>query len=264
MRYRKLLFTVMIISCLFIGACGSIPKLSADQTEMVSEYAASLLLKYDSANHSRLVDTKPFLDRYYTAVRNYETAKKAYYDAIETEAAIRRREAEAQERANAAYNNDGTGGAEVINSDENGRKANASNIPIGEFLGLGDFTVDYSSYKIMDSYPENPGELSFSLTATQGKKLLVLFFDTVNHASSAKTLDIFHMNVQFRVSVNGGKYSKVFETMLGDTLSEYLDDFNAGESKKLSLILEVPEDISVQSLAMTVTHAGGTLTKSLQ
>ena len=72
------------------------------------------------------------------------------------------------------------------------------------------------------------------------------------------------MNVQFRVGVNGGKYSKVFETMLGDTLSEYLDDFAAGESKKLSILLEVPENINIQSLAMTITHGGGTLTKSLQ
>ncbi len=205
MKHKKLLIILIVISCMLLSACGGIPKLSAEETEMVSEYAAALLLKYDSANHSRLVDTAPFLDRYYAAVKNYEDQKNAYYEAIENEAAIRRREAEAQARASEAYNNDGTGGAEVINSDESGRKANSSNIPIGEFLSLGDFTVDYSGYELMDSYPKDPAEFGVSLSATSNNKLLVLYFDIRNISTSSKTLDLLHSDITYRVSVNGGR-----------------------------------------------------------
>ncbi len=261
---RKFLFPILIMVCFTLTACGSIPKLSADETEMVSEYAASLLLKYDSANHSRLVDTSPFLDSYYAAVKNYEDGKKAYYDAVAYEEELRRREAESQERANAAYNNDGTGGATVINGGESGHKTNVSNIPIAEFLGLGDFSIDYAGAELLDSYPKDTDELYFSLSATNGNKLLVLYFDTTNTSGSASTLDLFHMNAKYRISINGGKNIKVLETMLGDTLSEYLGEFTSGEKKQLSLIVEVPDDTSVQSLTMTITTDGGTLTKALQ
>lgn len=260
---KRILVPFALICCVLLTSCGSIPKLSSDETEMVTEYAASLLLKYDSANHSRLVDTSQFLDKYYAAVKNYEDGKKAYYDALEREEEQRRREAEAQERANEAYNNDGTGGATVVETTGQ-TKTQASNIPIAEFLGLGDFTIDYSDYALLDSYPEDTEDLYFSLSATKGKKLLVLYFNTVNNASSVKTLDIFNMKAAFRISVNGGNYTRVFETMLGDVLSEYLGDFDAGESKRLALVLEVPEDISIQTLSMTIKTDGGTLTKNLQ
>ena len=234
---------------------------------MVSEYAASLLLKYDSANHSRLVDTSPFLDSYYAAVKNYEDGKKAYYDAVAYEEELRRREAESQERANAAYNNDGTGGATVINGGESGHKTNVSNIPIAEFLGLGDFSIDYAGFELLDVYPKEADELGFSLSpVSRDNSLLVIYFNVNNTSSTSNELDLSYrsVDVTYKVSMNGSRFTRIMDTMLPDSLLGYKDSFETGETKKLNLILEVPKGSTVQSLDMTITTDGGTLTKALQ
>ncbi len=252
---------------LVMTACGSIPKLSADETEMVSEYAASLLLKYDSENHSRLVDTTAFFEKYNAAVKNYQDQEKAYYDAVEREAEQRRREAEAQEKANEAYNNDGTGGATVVNADGAGNKTETfSDMPIAEFLGLSDFTINYAGCEIMDAYPKDPGDVGFSLSALHGNTLLVLFFDVTNNSGSDKELDLSYnaISVTYKVSVNGSKYTRIMDTMLPDSLLGYTESFAGNETKKVSLILEVPAGTLVESLSMTITSDKGTLTKELQ
>ncbi len=54
------------------------------------------------------------------------------------------------------------------------------------------------------------------------------------------------------------------QTTLPDSLFEYYGEINGGENKKTNIIIEVPNNISISSLSMTVTHGGGTLTKVLQ
>lgn len=49
---------VMLISALFLSGCGSttITNMTAEQSALIGEYAATILLKYDANYASRLVD----------------------------------------------------------------------------------------------------------------------------------------------------------------------------------------------------------------
>lgn len=252
----------VLIGSIFAG-CADMPDLSEDQNKMVSEYAASLLLKYDSENHSRLVDTTSFHEQYDNALMIQTMGREAYENRILEEENQRMQEALAQSEAQNAYSDltdsepvhssgDGTGGATII-----------STATIEEFLAIPSFTFTYSGYDIVDSYPENGDDWFFSMDATRGNDLLVLYFDVTNN-SDATTLDLFNQNLSFKLSINQEGTISAQKTMLEDDLSEFLGDFAANETKKLVLIAEVKEGTVVNSLSVTVSkHSGGSVTQQL-
>ena len=266
---KRLRLTALTVSlCLLLSACGSIPKLTKEENQMVSEYAAALMLKYDFANHSRLVDTTEFLDTYYAAKKAHDDAEKAYYDAIAREEEQRRREAEAQKNANAEYNsnqssknsskNDGTGGATVVDS-------TYSNMAIGEFLGYSNFDISYAGVELLSNYPKD-NEAAVSLSASSANTaLLVVYFDVTNNSQSDGFLDLYSMSLKMRLSINEGNYkSVIYGIMLDDIFNEYMGTFSDQEKKRLAMIQEVDKSTVVNSLSMTITGSMGTLTKKLK
>lgn len=261
-----LLCSLILVVCT-MTACGSIPAMSETEEQMVSEYAAGLLLKYDSANHSRLVDTTEFMTAYENAEQVYETSKNAYYASIQKEEDKRRQETEAQEALNAEnaanadnkspYNADGdtnhSGGATVVDSRD-----------ISALFGLSDFSVAYAGYKLLDSYPEDGGDVYVSLVPTKGNSLLVVYFDCTNNSSLTQTLNIFDSTATFKLSLDSSKYSSVLPTYLDNVLSSYKGDFAPGETKTLVLITEVKKGTFVSSMGLRVSHNGDSITKILE
>ena len=262
---KPVALSILLIACFALAACGSIPKLTANETEMVSQYAASLLLKYDADNHTRLVDTSDYLSQYYAAKKAYDDAEAAYYKAIFEEEEKRRQEAIAQANANNEYNNglnsgkkkdDGTAGAAVVNSAFN-------NMTIGEFLGYPGFSIQYAGSDILDSYPEDSDDIV--LPSSPGNDLLVIYFNVTNSGSSSEMLDVFSLGFNFRLSINGaGAAGVLYPTMLFDVLSEFEGNFNAGETKRLVLIKEVKEGTAVDTLSLSIVSPAGTMTKVLK
>lgn len=258
------MISVIAMATMTLAGCASIPNMTEEQTELVSEYATALLLKYDSENHSRLVDTTEFMNSYIAAMQLYNASKENYEAKLE-EAAIdeetRKEETLNQANANAEYNNsdatdeditvvvsnnDGTGGATVVN-----------NTSISDYLGYEDFSFDFSGYRLLKSYPENSGnEMFFVIDATKGNELLVVYFDVTNKSGSKTKLDIFNKNVSFKIGVNGAGEKTSFKTMLEDDLSEYLGEFNSNETKQLVLLLEVKEGTQVDNLTISVALPG--------
>ena len=81
----SLLTSLILSATLLFAGCAQYPDLTEEENEMVSEYAVSLLLKYDKDNHSRLVDTSEFLNKYNTALQERESARLAYEAAKQLE-----------------------------------------------------------------------------------------------------------------------------------------------------------------------------------
>ncbi len=250
---------------LTLQGCASIPNMTEEQTELVSEYATSLLLKYDKENHSRLVDTSEFMNSYVQAMQIYNASLEKYEAEKELAAEdeeSRREEAIEQAAANEAYNNesvneeesqeiempinDGTGGATIISATS-----------IEDYLGANDFSIDFSGVRTMKSYPEgNRGDVFFVIDSTKGNDLVVAYFDVTNNGSSKTKLDIFNKEATFRLGINGKAEKSTFKTMLEDDLSEYLGDFNSGETKQLVLLLEVKEGTQVDNLSLSIALPG--------
>lgn len=252
---------------LSLTACASIPDMTAEQESMVSMYATSLLLKYDSENHSRLVDVNPFLTEYNTALYLFNSEEEAYYDALDEEEALRREEAKAQEELNNSYSEE-TLAYEPETSEEDEFYENTATVvdarSIDSFLDLFNFSIDYVDYEVVDEYPEGSDDVFVTLTSTSGHDILVVNFDVTNTSSEVETLDILSSLPTFKLAVNDDKYYSVMKTLLSEDLSVYTGAFNPGETKRLVLITEVREGAFVNSLGLRISMGDDYITKTLK
>ena len=155
---RASVFLCGVLTAALMTGCGSaMPDLTQEETDIISEYAVGVLLKYDKYHSGRLVDTSA-----------YETAEENTEE--ETETLPEEEQPAAEESAEAA----GT-------ADEP-EEAEAASATIEGYYGIPDFTFRYAGYDLTQSYPDGTeGEdLFFSMDATPGMELLVLHFTAAN------------------------------------------------------------------------------------
>lgn len=220
-------FLCGILAAALLSGCGAVmPNLTQEETDLITEYAVNVLLKYDKHNKSRLVDT--------TA---YDTVAEEVTEEIPEE--IPEEEVQQENPAN---------DTEVIDVSQDVETAPPSTIE--EYYGIDDITFQYLGYDLMQTYPESAdGEnMFFSMDATEGSQLLVIRFMATNVSSTDKALNMIECGAKFRVSVNGGAAKSVLTTMLLDDLQSYNDVIPAGYSVELVSIVEVPQSESVGTI----------------
>ena len=272
---------VISLSILMLTGCGSIPNLDAEQEEMVSEYAVSLLLKYDSENHSRLVNVDSYINAYETAKKIHDQAEEAYYKRLAEEEEKRREEAEKQDELNSSYSqetpsqgggnssSDGGSGSSSGRGDGTGGATVVDARTIEDFLELEGFSVEYAGFDVMDIYPATALAQDFVpyISVSEGGNLCVVYFDVTNTQSADAMLDTINMIPLpfFKFAVNGeNRYVSAVKTILEDDFSMYSSSFSAGETKRLVIVFEVREGTEVTALNMRITRGGESLTKSLR
>ena len=57
---RITIFLFGIVATVMLAGCGAMPDLTQEETQLISEYAVGVLLKYDTSNSRRLVDTSAY------------------------------------------------------------------------------------------------------------------------------------------------------------------------------------------------------------
>lgn len=246
-----------LMVCVIISGCASIPDMNKDQAKVVSEYAASLMLKYDAENHSRLVDTDDYINEYNAkklafeiAANNYLAEKKKQEEASLLEENQRKEETAKQEQLSSQENGSkpyDNGGATVIDN-----TGVSSAMSIDEYIGLQNFSIQYSDYKLCKTLTS---DTAFDLSAGPGRELLVLSFDVKNLSSSSEMLDVLTKDVTFKASVNDEKsYTALISTNDNDLAQAYIK-FAGGENRNLVLIFEVPESTEIEKLSLNVDMA---------
>lgn len=248
MRKKNIVFAAVFCAAVSLMGCGSaIPDMTEEETHIISEYAANLLLKYDKNYEVKVVDTTAYHEE---LKRQEEAARKA------EEAAAK--EAAKQEEEAAEKNGGGSsGGAEIQTVSS-----------IEEFYGLSGVQIQYGGFGVYESYPEQTeGEdLFFALGSTYGKKLLVLFFDVTNISGAETEVNLFDLNPKIKISVNGGAYQNPLFTMLPDELTAYKGMLGADETVRTVIVTEIPESESeaVSTIALTLKNEEGSAQLVLQ
>lgn len=233
-------FLCGILAAALLSGCGAeMPDLTQEETDLISEYAVGVLLKYDKRHGSRLVDT---------------TA----YDVATEEASEEIPEAEPEQES--PVNN-----TEVIDVSQD-VEPSAPPAVIEEYYGIQGITFQYLGYDLTQSYPSNTSneDIFFAMDATDGSQLLVLRFMATNVSSADQTLNMLNYGVRFRVSVNGGAGQSVLTTMLLDDLQAYNDVLPAGASVELVSIVEVPQGDSIETIDFILRGNGENAVMKLQ
>lgn len=227
-----------ITAAVLMTGCGSVvPDLTEEETEIISDYAAGVLLKYDRVSKGRLLDVPEYEE---------EENKKAEWERALEEAA------EQPEEEESAPEESGTDDTEVIDVSQDGEAA-AVPSTIEEFYGIQGITFQYTGYELADSYPSGTEEeVFFAMDATEGMQLLVLKFTASNGSQENQTLNMLEYGARFRISVNGGSGESALSTMLLNDLQTYDGVIPAGSDVELVSIVEVPQSITVETIDFTL------------
>lgn len=215
-------FLGIMTAALLMTGCGVMPNLTQDETELISEYAVGVLLKYDKAHGRRLVDTSG----YELPTEEPEVEEPAKEPIQEEEP-----EPEIEEPV------------EVVDVSQDVEETQPTASSVEQYYGIPNIMITYQGCEIADSYPPaGEGEtLFFSMDATQGKQLLVLKFNAQNLTGEDQMMNMLGYGATFRVSVNGEPSKGALATMLVNDMQTYNSVIPASSSVDLVSIVEVPQ-----------------------
>lgn len=223
-------------SIIFLTGCGSsIPEMTEEQNQIVTEYAAGLLLKYDKNYQSMLVDT--------TLIEETILEEPIKEEDVSLE------------------NNDS-----VISENE-AVIENIEPVDMAQFLGLDGITIDYTGFLVCDSYPgELDEELFLAMDAADNYKLVVFMFDVTNLLAEEKFVDLLTLDTRYRFYLNEGRQNNALTTMLPDDLATFKDILQPNETKKLVLVIEVGPEIAenITDISLVIKLANDNATILLQ
>ena len=210
----------LIMTGIWLTGCGNaIPEMTMEQQELVVEFAASELLKYDVNYQSKLTAPEP------EQQPEEEQGEQPKEPLIEEETLPEEIIAD----------------TDVTIVDNTGT-VEAQNISIADFLDLTGVEISYAGYETVDTYPEGEAkEAYFFMSATEGNKLLVLRFSALNVSGEELSIDLSKSQTRYKIILNGTE-KNALTTMLLNDMAYYQGTLAANESIELVLLCEIQDD----------------------
>lgn len=209
-----------VAAALLMTGCATVPDLTQTETELISEYAVGVLLKYDKGHGRRLVDTT-----------GYELAEETEESVQPAEEIVEEPEPEPEDTA------------DVVDVSQDEEETESAVSSVEEYYGIPNIMISYTGWELADSYPpQTEGETPyFSMDASEGMQLLVLKFNAQNLTGEDQTLNMMEYRATFRVSVNGEASKGALATMLVNDMQTYDSVIPAGSAVDMVSIVEVPQ-----------------------
>ncbi|OLA62548.1 MAG: hypothetical protein BHW48_01255 [Roseburia sp. CAG:10041_57] len=225
-----------ISACMLTGCIDSMPDMTEEQSELVAEYAADMLLKYSPNYHYRIADEEEVA----SAEAEMETSQE---------------EETTQEESQPSQDLSQTGSGETVSVGAETSVEDGSEYDLAAFFGMNQFSIMYASCEITDAYPNAESGVGFSVTAPQGYNLLVLHFDVENLGEEAAQCDLFDQISKVTVNVNDAGYVQALGTLLTNDLTTYMEDIPAGEVADAVVVVPVEQtDLDeIQTAVMQIT-----------
>ena len=233
---------------LFTGCGNAIPEMNDEERNMVVNYAADIVQKYDSNHPTKLQMMTPSPE---VSVQEEESTEK------DTEGEM------AEEKENDPEEKmDLSDSAEKVEVIDNTTKNTETTLD--EAIMYDGFHFSYEDYETDKAYPSTGTESYFTMNAMEGNELLVLKFLASNQSGSEKTLDMIGTGIRFKIQVNG-ETKNALTTMLLNDFANYKDVLAADDSIELVVICEIPQEQArdISSLALIVKNEDKTATISL-
>ena len=260
MKRIKLMGIIVILSLFAVG-CTKTIELTGEESKLVAEYAAELLLKYDRNNDSKYYNDE-YSDRDPFATTEYVTTEALTTEAVTTEvAATEAATTEMPESDDGSQGglDVGTGDGEqlesegVIDSNSNTTE-NVSGIvadagkdyDLAELFGIDSISIKYEYYMVLDEYPSYDRDGVFiTIEAPQGYKLVVLKFKLENKTNDDQFVDLYSKDIDYRIIIDDSKSAKQMLTILMDDLYTYEGTVEGSMYKEAVLLFQVSDDIAL-------------------
>ncbi len=238
MKKGKVLGLFAMSAMLLTGCIDAMPELTAEQSDIITEYAAGVLLKYSSNYNYKIADEEEVLA---AMAARQEAAEPETAAETEPETDIVQAEGEA---------NQNTSPAETETEAE--QIQFVADLDFAAELGIDDLIIRYQSFEICSAYPgDNTG---FSVDAAQGKKLLVMHFDMEGLPEEDVDCNLFDYEIKMRVNINDTGSTSVLSTLIPNDLGTYMDIVPAGEIVDVVAVAEI-DDMTAEEIQTLTLHA---------
>ena len=244
MKGKKLVATVLAATML--TGCGG-AELTDEQSAMVAQYAAGLLLKYDKNYSDRLLNDEEIA-----------AAEEAERIAAQKAAELEKIREEMQNAASA----ENTKNNESSESNGTGTKgqsqeAEEAKVSMNEILQISGFDIQYKGYELLDTYPpanedEKTDDVYFSLSASPERKLLTLRFNITNTSTETSKISLVDKEMLCKLVMPDGSKKNAMMTMLLNDLAFYEEEVKAGESKEAVVIFEINPETNLEKFDLSV------------
>lgn len=247
MKKGKIIGVLAISACMLTGCIDSMPDMTEEQSELVAEYAADMLLKYSPNYHYRIADEEEVA----SAEAEMETSQE---------------EETMQEESQQSQDLSQTGSGENVSVGAETSVEDGSEYDLATFFSMEQFSIRYASCEITDAYPKAESGAGFSVTAPQGYNLLILHFDVENLGEETAQCDLFDQINNVRVNVNNAGYVQALSTLLTNDLTTYMEDIPAGEVADAVVVVPVEQtDLDeIQTAVMRITTQDSVVNISLE
>ncbi len=221
-------FAMLCISSLS-GCSASTTELTSDETRTVSRYIADQLLKYDRVyNETKLVYSEPVAPTEAPMPTEIPVTAEPVTTALpDTQAEVPTDES-----------SDSTSEQEQV-------------VEWSEFFATDEWEISYKSFDTFSTYPKNSDV--YSITASKGKELLVLFFDVINKTDNKVKVDLTDSDLKYSLRIGEETYKPMLAILNNGGL-QYLDIKLAANSKKRAeLVFEIPSGIDLSGMRLDVS-----------
>lgn len=242
MKKGKVLGLFAMSAMLLTGCVDSMPELTAEQSEMVAEYAAGIILKYSPKYDYKIVSEE-----------EVAAAKAAMQETDKAEAGG---ETETEQMQTETADNPAANGSQEESPAE-AEVVSSADIDLAAELGIDDVIIRYQSFELCDSYPQN--NTGFCVDAAQGKKLLVIHFDIEGSPEENVNCSFFEYGLGIRMRINDAGSVSALNTMIPNDLVSFMDVVPAGETVDTVVVAEIEEttEQEIQTLTLQMVSSNG-------
>ena len=248
MKKGKMVGITVIAAGLLTGCIDSMPDMTEEQSALVAEYAADMLLKYSPNYDYKIADEEVLIEEETTEAVTEEVTEETTEEqtAIEVEMQVEQENATETEEA-----------LKVVD---------AKDVDFAEIFGIEDVAIRYENMELCAAFPAGEVGSGFSVNAGNGNTLIVMHFTVENASEADVTCDLFEKDFDVSMNLNGGNYKKVSSTLLVNEFTTYIEEIPMGESRDAVIVAEVEEisEEEISSCILRMTSAGASITAELK
>ena len=216
-------FVVCVICCFMLTGCNDVIDLTDEQSTLIAEYAAQLLLKYDVNYEDRINEGEKDAE---------ELEEEAAL--IENETAVTTETLTTQEDTEQQSSEDSPNEEVIVGTEED----------IAKILGISGMSITYKDYLMTGQYPTADEDNDFvHLEASAGYELMVLRFNVVNTTDNMEELSLIDSTVEYRIVCNGNKAANPMLTILMNDLGTLETSVKPGENQEAVLVFQISDDM---------------------
>lgn len=250
--FKKLKMMCLVIFCGgMLTGCMQMVDMTSQETNMVTESMAGLLLKYDKNSEGDLV---------YQESKDLRAEIESKENAKVTPVTVSGEEKNNEKLLIQDNSNSGN----MITTNYNKKATDGKSdkqvqyVDLNSIIGNNKFKVDFKKYELSNNYYGNISNQAFTIDPSKNNQLLIAYFDITNFTKKSQNLNLAGSNIQYQLHVGEEKYYNPLMTLLLNDIQYINLDFAVKETKEAVILYEIPKDINLSKVEMIVSKDANT------